>query len=233
MQLSAAMAQRALRKYASKERAKTNAWFFKTNPGQYGYGDSFLGVRVPDIRRVAKEFGELPFQDIRKLLQSRYHEERLLAALLLVHAYAKGDTRDKQAVYTFYMRYLDSINSWDIVDASAAQIVGATLLRRSRRQLDRLARSASLWRRRVAIVATYAFIRDDDYGDTLRIATLLMKDREDLIQKATGWMLREVGKRSPATLRRYLDAHAARMPRTMLRYAIEKFSSTERARYLR
>jgi 3-methyladenine DNA glycosylase AlkD len=206
--------------------------FFKTGKGQYAEGDVFIGVTVPSLRQVCRECGGASLDDIESLLRSIVHEERLLALLLLVDAYGRGRTTEQRRIYRFYLSNTRFINNWDLVDSSAPQIVGAYLFERSRNPLTRLARSQSLWERRIAIVATHYFIRHDDLDDTFRIADLLVQDSHDLIHKAVGWMLREAGKRDGRAERAYLNTRYQRMPRTMLRYAIERFPEGERKRYL-
>jgi 3-methyladenine DNA glycosylase AlkD len=194
----------------------------------------FLGVRVPELRKVARARAALTLRDLAALLRSRFHEERLLALMVLVTQYEKGDGAERQARFAFYLEHLACVNNWDLVDASAAPIVGAHVLAsRDRRLLPRLAGSKVLWERRVAMVATYAFIRAGESATTFEIAKLLLRDEHDLMHKAVGWMLREVGKRvSAPALRGFLEAHAANMPRTALRYAIERFPEAERRRWL-
>jgi 3-methyladenine DNA glycosylase AlkD len=222
-------AARRLRDFASEERAAISRGFFKTGAGQYGEGDLFLGVRVPDLRKVVREFRSLALDELLPLLHSKWHEERLLAVVILTEQYKRGD---RDAIYALYLANTKFVNNWDLVDASAPAIVGAHLFERSRAPLRKLAKSKDLWERRIAIVATQHFIREGDFDDTLAIAEMLLGDREDLIHKATGWMLREVGNRDRARLLAFLEEHAASMPRTMLRYAIEKFPSPMRERYL-
>jgi 3-methyladenine DNA glycosylase AlkD len=207
--------------------------FFRTGPGQYGEGDRFLGVKVPPLRKLAREFGRLPLDEAEELLGSVFHEARLLALLILVRRFEKGDEPSRQAIYDLYLANTARVNNWDLVDASAPAIVGGFLAGRDRGPLVRLAGSASLWERRIAVVATQHFIRRDDFADTLRLAGLLLEDREDLIHKAVGWMLREVGKRDQAVLEGFLGEHCRWMPRTMLRYAIERLPETRRRQYLR
>jgi 3-methyladenine DNA glycosylase AlkD len=202
--------------------------FFKTGPGEYAEGDRFLGIRVPVSRAVAREFRGLPLDDVLTLLRSPLHEERLVALVLMTHAYAKGDAATRERVYRAYLANTKHINNWDLVDISAPGIVGAHLHGRDTRPLDRLARSRSLWERRIAIVATQELIRRGDFAPTLRIAETLLDDDHDLIHKAVGWMLREVGKRDQATADAFLDRHCRVMPRTMLRYAIEKLPERRR-----
>jgi len=224
--------RRDIRKAARPERAKSHSWFFKTGPGEYGAGDRFLGVTVPQLRALAREYRDMPLKYVVRLLQSPWHEERLLALLILVGQYARADTRTRQAIHQTYLRNTGSINNWDLVDSSAAQIVGAHLKRGDRRVLRRLARSKSVWERRIAMIATYHYIRQKDFKDALAIAALLRRDEHDLIHKAVGWMLREIGKRDRSAEERFLLTHARTMPRTMLRYAIEKFPQPLRRRYL-
>jgi 3-methyladenine DNA glycosylase AlkD len=224
--------KRRIQSLANVEHAKTLAWFFKTGPGQYGEGDIFAGLKVHVLRKLAKEFAVLPLGESQRLLHSKIHEERLLALLILVLQAAKADDKGKKAIYDLYLANTQWVNNWDLVDLSAPHLVGTYLLTRSRRPLHRLAKSASLWERRISIVATFAFIRRNDFGDTLLIAEKLLGDKEDLIHKAVGWMLREVGKRDLAALEGFLQAHHHSMPRTMLRYAIEKFAEDKRKAYL-
>ena len=225
---------RALRAVASPARAAATARFFKTGPGEYGEGDRFIGVTVPQQRRIAKAHRELPLPAIARLLASPWHEERLVALMILVGHYERATSEaGRRGLFRFYLRHLRHVDNWDLVDSSAAPIVGAWLEGRSKALLLRMARSPRLWTRRVAIIATFHDIRRGDARATLRIARLLLGDGHDLIHKAVGWMLREVGKRCCAdTLRAFLRQHAARMPRTMLRYAIERFDAAERARWL-
>jgi 3-methyladenine DNA glycosylase AlkD len=207
--------------------------FFKTGPGQYGEGDVFVGVRVPSTRQVCRACRAATLPVIRQLLRSRIHEERLLALFLLVDAFTRGDEVVRRRIYDLYLASTGRINNWDLVDASAPAIVGGWLFDRSRTPLAALATSSSIWERRIAIIATQYFIRRRQLDDTFRIAEILLADPEDLIHKAVGWMLREAGKRDAARLRRFLDGRAARMPRTMLRYAIERFDESERQQYLK
>ena len=213
------------------------AGYFKTGPGEYGASDRFLGIRVPVLRRVARTREGLPLRTVAGLLRSRWHEVRLLALLVLVRAYEQaaraGDSARRERIYRLYLGNLDRVNNWDLVDLSAPGIVGAHLQGRSIAPLRRLARSPSVWERRVAVLATLSFIRAGDPAPTLDIAERLVHDRHDLIHKAVGWMLREVGKRDRAAAERFLRAHQGTMPRTMLRYAIEKYPPALRARYLR
>lgn len=226
-------ARRDLRRHASAEDATFLQRFFKTGPGQYAEGDVFIGVRVPKTREVARAHRTLPLDDVLTLLTSAIHEERLLALVLLAHRYEKGSVPEKEEIYRQYLAHTRHINNWDLVDASADRIVGAHLLERSRQPLYELVVSKSLWERRIAIIATFHFIRRQDFADTLALAEKLLGDDHDLIHKAVGWMLREVGKRDEAVLDAFLGKHLARMPRTALRYAIERMPEEKRLGYLR
>lgn len=206
--------------------------FFKAGPGQYGEGDRFLGVRVPATRQVASQSDGLSLDEVQALLHSEWHEERLLALLILVRRFEHGDLARRQQIYRLYLRQTQFINNWDLVDLSAPNIVGAWLLDRPRSALDPLARSPNLWERRIAVLATLAFIRRREFADTLRLCERLLDDMHDLMHKACGWMLREVGKRDTRVLEGFLERHATRMPRTMLRYAIEKLLEPQRKAWL-
>ncbi|GJG89151.1 hypothetical protein tb265_43320 [Gemmatimonadetes bacterium T265] len=214
-------------------RARALHRFFQADPGGYGAGDTFVGVRVPDVRRLARAARGLALDDVAVLLRSPVHEERLLALLVLVDAYARGDGATRDVVFAFYLAHVAQVNNWDLVDASAPYVVGAHLAARDRGLLDDLAASPSVWERRIAVLATFHFVRRGEGADTLRLAARLLADRHPLIHKAVGWMLREVGKRDPGALARFLDAHAGAMPRTMLRYAVERLAPAERQRYMR
>ena len=229
--VTAKQIQQQLRILASPAVARSSARFFKTAPGEYGAGDLFIGVRIPPLRTLAREHRSLAFSEIEVLLQSPIHEERMLALLILtltVTNAAQGKT-----VYDFYVRNIANVNNWDLVDGSAPAIVGGYLLDRSRQPLEDWARSANLWERRIAMIATLHFIRRDDFKDTLKIALVLRDDPEDLIHKASGWMLREVGKRHLSTLNAFLQAHGTTLPRTALRYAIERHPPATRKAILR
>lgn len=229
----------ALQKKSSKQKALNCARFFRTAPGQYGAGDVFIGVTVPEQRKVARQFYDAPLIDLHTLLQSKIHEHRLTALHILVLQFQKAVKDSEMSVaqnlYCFYIDHTAYINNWDLVDASAPYIVGGWLVNQSiktRRILHTLVYSKNLWERRIAIVSTWMLIRNRQYKDTLAIAKILLRDSHDLIHKATGWMLREVGKRDQATLIKFLDKHAPDMPRTALRYAIEKLTPRQRKLYL-
>jgi 3-methyladenine DNA glycosylase AlkD len=224
--------QDRLRGLGSPEAAAMAARFFKTGPGQYGEGDVFLGLRAAEMHRLAREFHALALDELRVLLQSEIHEDRLLALLIMVRRVWKAEEATRKAVYDLYLASTRHVNNWDLVDASAREIVGGYLADKSRDPLDRLAASPCLWERRISIVATHYFIRQQDLADTIRIAERLLADREDLIHKAVGWMLREVGKKHQPTLELFLKRHGRVMPRTALRYAIERFPADLRRAYL-
>jgi 3-methyladenine DNA glycosylase AlkD len=234
MPATAPEVRRALRQCASPERAVAVARFFKTGKGQYGEGDVFIGCTVPEQRRVARQFRALPLAETDALLTSEIHEERLTGLLILVQQFTKAtDDAVRGRIYRLYLKRLPHINNWDLVDSSAEYIVGGWLADKDRSVLDRFARSQHLWTRRVAMLATFHYIKDGKADDALRIAETLLGDRHDLIHKAVGWMLREIGKRvSPAKLRAFLEEHVRAMPRTALRYAIERFPAAERAKWL-
>lgn len=230
--MKATEARRKLNGLASPEVAASSARFFKTGPGQYGEGDTFIGVRVPALRKLARECRALPLTEIEALLHSEVHEERLLALLVLVLGVGKCADDHKKTVYEFYLGNTQHVNNWDLVDTSAPAIVGGYLRDKPRKPLVGLAKSPSIWERRIAVVATQHFIRIDQFDDTLTISRLLLGDKEDLIHKATGWMLREVGDRDEVALDAFLEEHGPVMPRTMLRYAIEKFPPEKRRAFL-
>lgn len=227
--------QTALRSHVDPEKAAFFPRFFKTGPGQYGEGDKFLGVTVPATRSVVKQFRDLPLSETKQLLTSEWHEDRLAALFILGWQYPRANTAGKQAIYDLYMSHTNYINNWDLVDQSAHLIVGPHLSNNPNKLaiLTKLASSSSLWERRIAMMATFHYIRAGKADEALTVADILLHDSHDLIQKATGWTLREIGKRVDRTvLLAYLDAHAHDMPRTTLRYAIEHLSSAQRAHYM-
>ena len=207
--------------------------FFKTGKGEYGEGDRFLGIRVPILRKCVREYRTISLNDTLELLKSRFHEARLLALLMLVAKYSFAHSvAEQEAIYQSYLSHTEFTNNWDLVDCSAEHIVGAHLFKRDRNPIYRLAGSRIIWERRIAVMSTFHFIKRDDFSDTLAIAELLLGDNEDLIHKAVGWMLREVGKRNRNTEEEFLLNHYKEMPRTMLRYAIEKLPESQRLAYL-
>jgi 3-methyladenine DNA glycosylase AlkD len=225
--------ERELKELGDPEDARFLQGYFKTGPGQYGEGDRFLGIRAPVLRALARRHDGLSLRACRSLLHSRYHEARLLALLILVRKYEHGDGALRDAVHRLYLDNTERVNNWDLVGVSAPRIVGGWLEDRDRSELERLARSGSVWERRIAVLATLRFIQRGEFEHTFRVADILLADRHDLIHKAVGWMLREVGKRDRAAEEAFLATRYRRMPRTMLRYAIEKFPTTLRERYLR
>ena len=225
--------EKDIRKLANSKKAKIYQRFFKTGKGEYGEGDVFLGLTVPQSRKIAIKYKDLEFDDIKKLLQSKIHEERLIALLILVHNFIRGSEKEKEKIFNYYLRYTKYVNNWDLVDLSADKIVGQYLLDKSKDILFRLARSNNIWERRISIVSTYQFIKDGRYQETLKISKMLFNDQHDLIHKAVGWMLREVGKQcSQQVLEGFLKEHYQKMPRTTLRYAIERFPEGLRMSYL-
>jgi 3-methyladenine DNA glycosylase AlkD len=233
--------RKELQNLADPDKAAILQRFFKTGLGQYGEGDIFIGVMVPHSRQVAKKFSQLPLGEVRTLLYSRIHEERLVALLILALRYsssASSSREENKEIVKFYLNNIKQVNNWDLVDLSAPNILGAHLMvdnrdDRRRKLLYKLAKSENVWERRIAIVATHHFIRNGDFSDTLQIAEMLLQDRHDLIHKAAGWMLREVGKRDSAAEEAFLEKHCSVMPRTMLRYAIERLPESKRRRYTR
>lgn len=221
--------QKETRVLADPKKAKTSAWFFKTGPGEYGEGDKFLGLNTPQMRTISRKYKDLPLPDIQKLIKSPYHEERSIAIQILVLQYPKN----QKVIYDFYLKNTEFINNWDLVDISAPKIVGEYLLDNPRDILFKLVTSKNLWDRRIAIISTFAFIYKKDPKLTLQISKLLLKDKHDLIHKAVGWMLREIGKRcGEKHLTGFLDENVRIMPRTTLRYAIERFTEKKRLKYL-
>lgn len=227
-------ARAALRSVADPRRAPTLHRFFKTGPGEYAEGDVFIGATVPQVRKLVGKFGDLPLSEVSKLLRSRIHEERLLALLILVRQYQCGDPGQRDRVFRCYIAHLKWINNWDLIDVTAGPIVGAHLSEHeSRPLLKKWAGSENVWHRRIAIMSTFHFIKQNNFADTLHLAEVLLNDKHDLIHKAVGWMLREVGNRDRAAEEAFLKKHYQRMPRTMLRYAIEKFPEARRQAYLK
>ncbi len=224
--------RKCLKKQADPHKARILQGFFKTRPGEYGEHDIFIGVPVPELRKLAKSFQDLELKEIQSLIQSRIHEERQVALFILIIQFRHGPTARQKTVYSFYLRNLQFINNWDLVDASAEYILGAYLADKDKTLLTRLARSRNLWKRRIAMLSTFHYIKKGDFDETLKIAEMLLHDREDLIHKAVGWLLREIGKRNLPAEEMFLKGHYKTMPRTMLRYAIERFPEPKRRAYL-
>lgn len=225
--------QKILRELGNPVYAEHALRFFKVGKGEYGEGDQFLGIRVPVLRKHAKTFRHLSLKEATQMLHSDFHEERLCALFILVQKFNNGSPSEQEKIYELYLANSQYINGWDLVDSSAHQIVGKHLIDSDRSVLYSLAESESLWERRIAIISTHHFIREHQYPDTLKISEQLLEDKQDLIHKAVGWMLREIGNRELAVEESFLKRHYKTMPRTMLRYAIEKFPEEKRKRYLR
>lgn len=222
-----------IQKNANEEKSVILSRFFKTGKGEYGEGDVFLGITVPVQRMIVRKFKELPQSDVAQLLKSRFHEHRLIALLILIEQFNRGDDKLKKLIFDIYLSNTRFINNWDLVDLSALHIIGAFLLDKDRNILYTLVKSDNLWERRIAILSCFAFIRQNDFDDALYISEILLGDSHDLIHKAVGWMLREIGKRDLKKEEQFLNKHYRKMPRTMLRYAIERFEEKKRHDYLR
>ena len=220
-----------LNKLEHKEKTKILQRFFKTNKGEYGEGDIFLGIKVPEQRKIANKY-DLNLKQIQELLSSKIHEYRLTALFTLIQKYKKANQTEKQEIFNFYLKNTNNINNWDLVDLSAPKILGDYLLNKERTTLYQLAKSNNLWENRISILSTYQFIKNNQFEDTLNISKILLTNKHDLIHKAVGWMLREIGKKDLQILERFLKQHHKQMPRTMLRYSIEKFSKAKRKVYL-
>ena len=218
-----------LQSLANPEKAKIHQKFFKTGKGQYGEGDIFLGITVPEQRKIAKKYQDLSIAQTIELLNSKIHEHRLTSLFIMIHHYEK--TRYKK-IFNLYLKNTKQINNWDLVDSSAPNIVGNFLLDKNKSVLYKLAKSKNLWEKRISIISTYEFIKNNQFEDTLKISEILLNDEHDLIHKAVGWMLREVGKKNKNVLELFLTPRYKKMPRTMLRYAIEKFPQEERKKWL-
>jgi len=225
--------RRDLRNFADFEKSNILQKFFKTGKGQYGEGDIFIGVIVPNIRKVSKNNTELSLLEIKKALYSKIHEERLCALFVLIEKFNKANPSDKKEIFNFYIKNTKQVNNWDLVDLSAPKIVGEFLLNKDKKILYKLARSKNLWEKRIAIISTFTFIKNKKYTDTFKISEILINDKHDLMHKAVGWMLREVGKRSLVEEENFLKKNYKKIPRTMLRYAIEKFPEEKRLKYLK
>jgi len=222
-----------IKKAANPKQAQNLQKFFKTNKGEYGQGDIFLGIKVPIQRKIAKKYNNLSLVALKKLISSKIHERRLIALFILIDQSKKGDHQLQKKIFNFYLKNIKYINNWDLVDLSAPNIVGCFLLDKKRNILDKLVKSKNLWQKRIAIISTFTFIKNHQFIDTLKISHMLLLDKHDLIHKAVGWMLREVGKRDQKIEEKFLINNYQKMPRTMLRYAIEKFSQTKRKFYLK
>jgi len=225
--------KKEIMKNANPQKAALLQRFFKTGPGEYGEGDIFLGIMVPVQRSIAKKYKELSLKDLKELLSSDKHEERLIALLILVEQFKKGDEQKKEDIFTFYHLYRKRINNWDLVDLTAHIISGSYLMHKDKTILYKLTDSKNIWDRRIAVISTFYFIKNNVFNDALCIAEKLLYDQHDLIQKAVGWMLREIGNRDINTEEGFLEKHYKEMPRTMLRYAIEKFPEKKRLAYLK
>ena len=228
--------KKELKELSNPKQAEVLRRFFKTGKGEYGEGDIFFGVKVPVQKNVANGFKDLSLEDLEKLLNSKIHEHRMTALFILINQYKKADEREKKIIFDFYLKNTKNINNWDLVDISAPKIVGDYLIEKPRVVLYKLAKSqpkaGNLWERRIAIIATLAFIKNNDFSDTLKISKILLSDKYDLIHKAVGWMLREVGKRDQEIEEKFLKKYYSKMPRVMLRYAIERFDEKKRKFYL-
>ena len=231
--MSVELFKKELKKKASKEKAIILARFFKTGPGHYGEGDKFLGVTVPDVRTVVNQFADLSLGDLQKLLNSPYHEERLGGLLAAVAKFGRADQKMQKDIYNFYLKNTRKINNWDLVDLTAEKIIGQYLEGKDKKILFKLAKSKNLWEKRIAILSTFHYIKKGKSELTFQIAKILLDDEHDLIHKAVGWMLREVGKRCGEEEEKFLKKYYRRMPRTMLRYAIERFEGNKRLKYLK
>jgi 3-methyladenine DNA glycosylase AlkD len=221
-----------LKKLTDVKKAKTLRSFFKTGKGEYGEGDEFWGITVPKTREIARKYKNLPLADLQKLLKSQVHECRLCALMILRFQYEMSrSVPDKFKIVDFYLKNTSYINNWDLVDLSCEYILGNWLLDKDRKILFTLAKSKNLWERRIAIISTFEFIRHNQFTDTLKLSEILINDKHDLIQKAVGWMLREVGKRNEKVLKDFLDKHFQKMPRVTLRYAIERLDKGEKIKY--
>lgn len=229
--------KKELKKIANKKIAEHSQRFFKTGKGEYGAGDVFIGVRVPDQRKIAKKFTEIPMKDVTELVKSKIHEERLTGLIILVNKYKMAekanDEKQQDKIYSYYVRYFKYVNNWDLVDVTCPHVIGAYLLNRDRKVLYKWAVSDHLWTKRIAIVSNWWFIRKGDLKDVFSISELLLNDDHDLIHKAVGWMLREAWKKDVKKTESFLKKHYKKMPRTMLRYAIEKMTEAKRQRFLK
>ena len=221
-----------LQKLKNPEKAKVYLKFFKTKKGEYGEGDTFLGVSVPEQRKIAKKYFDLSLKELQELLSTNIHEYKMCSLFILINKYRKSDKTEKKKIFDFYLKNTININNWDLVDISAPHIIGDYLLNKNRKILYKLANSKNLWEKRISIISTFTFIKNNQFEDTLKISEILLNDNHDLIHKAVGWMLREVGKRDQKTEETFLEKYHKSMPRTMLRYSIEKFEKNKKKYYL-
>ncbi|PKM92105.1 MAG: DNA alkylation repair protein [Euryarchaeota archaeon HGW-Euryarchaeota-1] len=223
-----------LKKLSNPEKAKQMQRFFKTRKGEYAEGNIFIGVSVPNLRKIAAECKEkFLLDDLQEILNSKIHEKKSVALFVLVETYKKSDETGKEEIFEFYLKNTKNITNWDLVDVSSPKIIGNYLLNKDRKILYKLAKSKDLWERRIAIISTFEFIKSNQFEDTLKLSKILLNDRHDLIHKAVGWMLREVGKRDLKAEEKFLKQHYKQMPRTMFRYAIEKFNKEKKQKYLK
>ena len=230
--MSYSKAKKLLKSFASEERRQSNMRFFKTGKGQYGEGDKFIGVTMPDTRKVVKKYWDISSSETLKFVKSPIHEERMLGLLILVEKHKRGDETTRKKVYEIYIKHFKYINNWDLVDVTAPYIIGMELKNKNNSQLTKWAKSKDLWTRRIAIIGTFYLTRQGELEEVYRISKILLKDDHDLIHKAVGWMLREAGKKDQKRLEQFLLVHGPKMPRTMLRYAIEKFEEKKRKQFL-
>ena len=222
-----------LKKFGNPEKAKIVSRFFKTGKGQYGEGDIFLGIVVPKTREIARKYIEIDLKEVEELLKSKIHEERLASLMILVEKYNKSDDKNKKLIAEFYIKNAKKVNNWDLVDLSAPKILGDYLFNKDKSILYKLAKSENLWEKRISIVSTHAFIRNNQFSDTIKIAEILLNDKHDLIHKAVGWMLREMGKKDEKELTKFLDENYKKIPRTALRYSIERLDEKKKKFYMK
>ena len=225
--------EKDLQGLSNPEKARILSGFFKTGKGQYGEGDIFLGIPVPQSREIAKRYIEADFKTIQELLESKIHEHRLVALLILVEKFRKADEKSKKTIIKFYLKNTKYVNNWDLVDLSADKILGEYLFDKEKSLLYKLAKSKDLWEKRISVVSTFAFIKRNRFKETFEFTEMLLEDKHDLIHKACGWMLREIGKRNQKEAERFLQKYHKKMPRTMLRYAIERFDEKKKGFYMR
>jgi 3-methyladenine DNA glycosylase AlkD len=233
MNSKAAKLESELKSLADSKRAELSQRYFKTGPGEYGEGDVFLGISVPVQRTIARKYYDLELSDLKGLLRNSIHEFRLTSLFILGHIYKKSEHKRKKSIINFYLSNRKYINNWDLVDSSAPYILGDYLIDKPKKILLDLAKSENIWDRRIAVLATFAFITNNEFSWTIKLAKLLLKDKHDLMHKAVGWMLRETGKRDFKVLKNFLDKYAGSMPRTMLRYAVEKIPEERRKYYMK